>query len=496
LVNNENRVVIIGAGPAGLSAAYELSKQNMTSLVLEATEAVGGISRTARYKGYLFDMGGHRFFSKVRLVNQMWDDVLKGDLLTRRRLSRIYYKSRFFYYPLEPMNALVGLGLLEALGCGLSYVKSWLFPAKPESDFETWVCNRFGKRLFQIFFKSYTEKVWGMPCNKIRAEWAAQRIRGLSLVSLVWNALSFRENKTSTIKTLIHEFKYPRKGPGMMWERTKEIIEERGSKVVFHAPVEKIYWQPGSVTAVRAGGRVYRGEHFVSSMPIRELIGALDPAPPQYLSEARFDFNYRDFLTVALIVKGKNLFPDNWIYIHDPRVRVGRIQNYNNWSPEMTPDDASTCLGLEYFCSEGDDLCAMADGDLLALAKREIGKLGLADPNAVIDGTVVRVPKAYPIYDDKYTRGLAAIRRFLSCVPNLQLTGRNGMHRYNNQDHSMLTGILAARNIAGARYDLWDINVDTEYHEEGGEITEEELRGLAASQPLVPRAGFSASAGG
>jgi protoporphyrinogen oxidase len=486
-VNSSTSVVIIGAGPAGLSAAYELSKHERTSVVLEASDTVGGISRTARYKNYLFDMGGHRFFTKVTAVNKMWKEVLGNDFLTRPRLSRIYYKSRFFHYPLQPMNALFGLGIFEAARCGFSYLKACAFPQKPEDNFETWVSNRFGKRLFQIFFKSYTEKVWGMPCHEISADWAAQRIRGLSMRSLIWNAL-FANKIDSGIKTLIHEFQYPRKGPGMMWERTKEIVEERGSKVLFQSPVQKIQWEPGRVTAVVAAGRTYRGEHFISSMPIRQLIQALDPAPPEAVAKAAGDFSYRDFLTVALIVRGKDLFPDNWIYIHDPRVRVGRIQNYNNWSPEMVPDASTTCLGLEYFCTEGDDIWDMPDDQLLALAKKEIHQLGLADAGAVVDGTVVRVPKAYPIYDDKYQHGLAAVREFLASVPNLQLTGRNGMHRYNNQDHSMLTAILAARNIMGAHYNLWDINVDSEYHEAGGEITEDELRALDASQPLVPQA--------
>jgi len=408
-VDPSSDVVIIGAGPAGLSAAYELSKHGRTATVLESSDTVGGISRTARYKGYLFDMGGHRFFSKVAIVNQMWREVLGGDFLTRPRLSRIYYRNRFFHYPLQPMNALFGLGLFTAFGCGLSSLKSCLFPQKPETNFETWVSNRFGKRLFQIFFKSYTEKVWGMPCNEISADWAAQRIRGLSMRSLIWNAL-FSRGKESNIKTLIHEFQYPRKGPGMMWERTKEIVEERGSRVIFDAPVEKICWEPGRVTGVVGGGRMYRGEHFISSMPIRQLIQALDPAPPPSVQNAATDFSYRDFLTVALIVRGKDLFPDNWIYIHDPSVRVGRIQNYNNWSPEMSPDDSTTCLGLEYFCTEGDGIWSMPDEQLLEMAKREIARLGLTNGAAVVDGTVVRVPKAYPIYDDKYLRGLAAIR--------------------------------------------------------------------------------------
>jgi len=473
-------IVIIGAGPAGLTAAYELSKQGTQSTVLERDAQVGGIARTASYKGYLFDLGGHRFFTKVTLVEKMWQEVLGGDFLTRSRLSRIYYRSKFFSYPLEPMNALRGLGLLESLRCGFSYLAARLFPHRPEPDFETWVQNRFGRRLFETFFKTYTEKVWGIPCKEIRAEWAAQRIRGLSLTSLVLNALRPRRNtdKQKVIKTLIHEFQYPRRGPGMMWNRTRELVEQRGSRVLLNAPVEKIRWRRDRITAVEAGGQLYAGEHFLSSMPIRDLIRSLDPAPPEHLLRAAEDFHYRDFLTVALMVRGRNLFPDNWIYVHDPQVQVGRIQNYSNWSPEMVPDAETSCLGLEYFCFEGDALWRTPDRELIELARREIGHLGLVDPAAVMDGAVVRVPKAYPVYDGTYQRGLEAVREFLAGVPNLQLMGRNGMHRYNNQDHSMLTAMLAARNILGGRYDLWRVNVDADYQEEGAAITEEEVKAM------------------
>lgn len=477
-------VVIMGAGPAGLTAAYELSGQGVRSVVLEKDSMVGGLSRTAEYKGYLFDVGGHRFFTKVSLVDRMWHEVLGADFIKRSRLSRIYYRSKFFQYPLEPMNALMGLGLVESFLCGLSYLQAQAFPQRPEEDLERWVSNRFGKRLFKTFFKTYTEKVWGIPCREIQAEWAAQRIRGLSLTSLVWNALrpKRKQDKQNVIKTLIHEFEYPRRGPGMMWQKTRDIIEARDSRVVLRAPVEKIRWEPGRVTAVQAGGQEYRGEQFISSIPIRELIERLDPAPPESLRRAAGDFKYRDFLTVALMVRGKDLFPDNWIYVHDPNVKVGRVQNYSNWSPEMVPDPEMSCLGLEYFCFEGDALWTTPDAELIGLARRELALLGLVDASRVEDGTVLRIEKAYPIYDATYRRGLAAVREFLSTVPNLQLVGRNGMHRYNNQDHSMLTAMLAARNILGARYDLWQVNVEADYHEEGSAITEEQLRAMDASQ--------------
>jgi protoporphyrinogen oxidase len=478
-------VVVIGAGPAGLTAAYALSKHDVRSLVLEKDSVAGGLARTAEYKGYLFDIGGHRFFTKVTLVDRMWREVLGPDFITRPRLSRIHYNGKFFQYPLEPMNALVGLGLVESVRCGGSYLAAKLHPERPEDNFETWVSNRFGKRLYGTFFKAYTEKVWGIPCREIQAEWAAQRIRGLSLTSVVWNALRPRRkaSKQQVIKTLIHEFEYPRRGPGMMWSRTSDLIEQRGGRVLFGAPVDRIAWESGCVTAVHAGGQVHRGQHFISSMPIRELIEKLDPAPPDYLRAAAADFHYRDFLTVALIVRGKNLFPDNWVYVHDAGVQVGRIQNYSNWSPEMVPDPETTCLGLEYFCFEGDRLWNTPDAELIETGKRELAQLGLLDPARVLDGTVLRIEKAYPIYDRTYRRGIEAVRRFLATVPNLQLVGRNGMHRYNNQDHSMLTALLAARNILGAHYDLWQVNVEGDYHEEGAEVTEHELGEFAPSRP-------------
>ena len=482
-------VVIVGAGPAGLTAAYELSKHEIKSVIVEKSDTVGGLAQTAEYKGYLFDIGGHRFFTKVTLVEKMWKEVMGADFLSRPRLSRIYYNSKFFQYPLVPVDALKGLGYWEAFRCGMSYLKAKVLPIRPETNFEAWVSNRFGGRLYRMFFKTYTEKVWGIPCTELSAEWAAQRIRGLSMVSVIKNALfpPKNEDKEKVIKTLIHEFQYPRRGPGMMWQRFRELVEARGSQVVFEAPVEKIFWEPGRVIAVQAGGHRFEGSQFISSMPIRELIQALDPEPPEAVKRAASDFNYRDFLTVVLIIRQKELFPDNWIYVHDPNVKVGRIQNYKNWSPWMVPDPEMTCLGLEYFCFEGDDLWTTPDDQLIGLGRQEMAHLGLVKPETVVDGTVLRIEKAYPVYDGVYQRGLEAIRQFQAQIPNLQLVGRNGMHRYNNQDHSMLTAVLAARNIAGnRRYDLWSVNADTDYHEEGEAITEAELAALESTQPAVP----------
>jgi len=482
-------VVVLGAGPAGLTAAYELAKAGVTSTVLEADDTVGGLSRTAEYKGYRFDIGGHRFFTKVTPVEELWIEILGDDLLTRPRLSRIYYNGKFFSYPLKPFNALFGLGIFETTRCVASYGWARLFPKRPEEDFASWISNRFGKRLFEVFFKTYTEKVWGIPCSEIQAEWAAQRIKGLSLMSALKNALigDRSASKQDTVKTLINEFLYPRHGPGMMWEKAQELVEGMGSRVLMEQAVTRVLWSEGKIDAVEAGGQAYSGEHFISSVAIREFIESFEPAPPENVIAAARKLKYRDFLTVALMVRGESLFPDNWIYIHEPGVKLGRLQNFKNWSPEMVPDPAMTGLGLEYFCSEGDELWSLTDAELVELGKREIVELGFTTAADITDGTVVRMKKAYPVYDRDYAPALETIREFLATLSNLQLIGRNGMHRYNNQDHSMLTAMLAARNILGAKHDLWQVNVDEEYHEQGREIKLEDVRELDSTQPLVPR---------
>jgi protoporphyrinogen oxidase len=489
----KKNVVIIGGGPAGLTAAYELCKQGISSIVLEKDPVVGGLARTVTYKGYHFDIGGHRFFTKVRAVERMWEEVLKDDFLYRSRLSRIYYNRRFFYYPLRAMNALLGLGLWNSILIVFSYLWARLFPHEKNDTFEQWVSNRFGKRLYRIFFKTYTEKVWGIPCSEIRAEWAAQRIKGLSLMAVLKNTLlkQKNQNKGAVIKTLIDAFHYPRFGPGMMWLRVAESVSKNGCRLALNSDVDRILWDETGAIAVECvnNGKTeaIQGTDFISTMPIRELIQKLSPAAPEEVSQAANRLNYRDFLTVALIVNQKDLFPDNWIYIHDPDVKVGRIQNFKNWSPEMVPDPDKTCLGLEYFCFEGDGLWNMSDDDLIDLAKREMRTLGLIRSADVEDGTVVRMPKAYPVYDSTYKESLHVIQDFLARIPNLQLVGRNGMHKYNNQDHSMLTAMLAVRNIQGEQYDLWAVNADPEYHEEmTAEQSKDEFALLAEQQPSVP----------
>jgi protoporphyrinogen oxidase len=492
------RVVIVGGGPAGLTAAYDLCRAGVPAVVLEQDAVVGGLSRTVQYKGYHFDIGGHRFFTKVKAVEDMWREVLpEGQLLRRPRLSRIYYNKKFFHYPLRATNALVGLGLWNSFMILVSYAAARVSPEKSEATFEQWVTNRFGRRLYETFFKTYTEKVWGIPCSEIMAEWAAQRIKGLSLLSAVKNALIKQSpsSKQDVIKTLIDEFEYPERGPGMMWERVAEIIQLKGARLELESPVQAIHWTGGRVTSVdidRQGRREsIEGTDFISSMPIQELIQKLDPAPPAEVCAAARDLHYRDFLTVALVVNQPDMFPDNWIYIHDPEVKVGRIQNFKNWSPRMVPDLGKTCLGLEYFCFEGDGLWTMRDADLIALGTRELESLGLARGGDIEDGAVVRMPKAYPVYDGGYARAVATIRDFLDSIENLQLVGRNGMHKYNNQDHSMLTAMLAVKNILGGQYDLWRVNVEQEYHEEDVSGPrpglDDEFAELAATQPRVPR---------
>lgn len=476
------QVVIIGGGPAGLTAGYELTKHNIAPVVLEQHDKVGGLARTEDYKGYRFDMGGHRFFTKSESVNQMWHEVLGDEFMRRPRLSRIFYQDKFFFYPLKIGNALSGLGLWQAILIVLSFIRWQIFPYKKEETFEQWVTNRFGKRLFEIFFKTYTEKVWGIPCSELKAEWAAQRIKNLSLKNALMSTIV---KPGDSIATLIEEFHYPRLGPGMMWNEVKHLIEKREGKVMLNSPVTRIHRTGNCIDYVvvshnGSGEQIIPGTDFISSMPISEFIKKLDPVPPDVLKAAN-ELNYRDYLTVCLIVNKPELFPDNWIYIHSPEVKVGRIQNFKNWSLDMVPDPSKTSLGLEYFCTEDDDLWNMPDADLIELGKRELERIGLTQADDILDGSVFRVPKAYPVYDAEYSQYLQIIRDFVNGLENFQTIGRNGLHRYNNQDHSMITADLAVRNLLfGEKNDLWNVNVDADYHEEirhdEKKITEEGLR--------------------
>ena len=466
----EPRDVVIGAGPAGLTAAIEFNKRGRSCVVLEADEVVGGISRTVEREGWRFDIGGHRFFTKVGRVDEFWHSILSDDEFLRRpRLSRIYYNKKFFDYPLKAMNALGGLGVIESIRCVLSYVWVRIRPPKDTSTFEGWTASRFGWRLYRIFFKTYTEKVWGVPATTIQAHWAAQRIKNLSLARAILNALSIRKGSTK-VTSLIDEFKYPKFGPGMMWEKCAELVTESGSLIEMNSCVTSITRNDGRAVSVKytKNGSEFGVEvkSIVSSMPISELVRVMQPPAPATVLAAAEGLRYRDFLTVALVLPDKGIFPDTWIYIHDPEVHVGRIQNFGSWSPYMVKPGL-TCLGLEYFVNEGDSLWTLSDADLKTFAIEELKSLDLVDASSVVEGFVVRMPKAYPMYDGTYQQNVMTIRRWLETeVPNVYPVGRNGMHRYNNQDHSMLTAMLAVENICGATNNIWDVNVEEDYHEE------------------------------
>jgi protoporphyrinogen oxidase len=468
-------VAIIGAGPAGLTAAYLLSKKNVEVTVLEADPRyVGGISRTVEHKGFLFDIGGHRFFSKSQEVENLWTEILPDDMLVRPRSSRIYYRGKLFAYPLKATEALFKLGIVESSRCVLSYLKARLFPVRNPTNFEDWVGNQFGKRLFNIFFKTYTEKVWGMSCKEISADWAAQRIKGLNLSAAVANALLPKGKSRKVIKTLVESFRYPRKGPGMMWEVCAEKVRKQGGVIKMGERVTECAYDRDARLwrLTHADGKGNRGEvtaqHLISSAPIRHLVAAIKPELSEQTRRAARSLRYRDFLTVVLTTKDKELFNDNWIYIHDPNVKVGRIQNFKSWSPEMVPDPQFGCYGLEYFCFEGDQLWDASDEALITLGRHEMERLGLAKAGDFLDGNVVRQEKAYPVYDDEYVTHINTIRAEIEeTLPTLHLVGRNGMHKYNNQDHSMMTAMLCVQNILAGRklYDLWQVNQDAEYHE-------------------------------
>jgi protoporphyrinogen oxidase len=497
--SSDHQVVIVGAGPAGLTAAYKLSLAGERSTVLEADNVVGGISRTVERDGWRFDIGGHRFFTKVTEVDDLWHEILPDEeFLLRPRMSRIYYGGKYYDYPLKAMNALRNLGIIEAVLCVLSYVWVRLRPPKDQDHFEGWVASRFGWRLYRTFFKAYTEKVWGVPASELPSDWAAQRIKNLSLFNAIVNALLPRRNQKD-ITSLIEEFNYPKYGPGQMWERATELVEAAGTTVALNTRVVQINHADGRATSVVAeheGERIeYPCTDVISTMPMPALLRSMEPPIPAEVRQAADDLRFRDFLTVALVVPESAGFPDNWIYIHSPDVEVGRIQNFGSWSPYLVKE-GRTCLGLEYFVFEGDELWTSSDEDLVALGTRELHTLNLVDPQAVEAGYVVRMPKAYPFYDEDYKANVEILKGWLAeHAPNVHPVGRNGMHKYNNQDHSMLTAVLTVENIlAEAGHDIWAVNVEEEYHEEALAPADGE-REPAASRtgrdaPVVSRAAF------
>lgn len=471
------KIAIIGAGPAGLTAAYQLAKAgNFEVQVFEQHPTlVGGISRTESYKGFYFDIGGHRFFSKSQEVEDFWTEILGDEMLDRPRSSRIYYHHQFFTYPLMAGEALRKLGIIESARCVLSYLWAQLRPYKQPANFEQWVINHFGKRLYRIFFKTYTEKVWGMPCSQISADWAAQRIKGLSLKAAIAHALMPRKaagNRGAVIKTLIDTFRYPKYGPGQLWQSCSQKAVAMGAKLHMNTGIQQLsrHQETNTWTLTTQQGQHFEGfQYVISSAPVQQLVnGMASLFSPKAIAAANA-LQYRDFITVVLMMKDRKLFDDNWIYIHDPQVKVGRIQHFKSWSPYMVTDDKMVCYGLEYFCFEGDGMWNSSNEDLVKMASMELEKIGLCQPGEITDSWVVRQQKAYPVYNHTYQQHMEVIKEECAHLPGLILVGRNGMHKYNNQDHSMMTAMLAVKNIIAGKplYDLWLVNQDAEYHEAG-----------------------------
>ena len=501
-------VVIIGAGPAGLTAAYQLSKRGHSATILEADDIVGGISRTVERDGWRFDIGGHRFFTKVREVDDLWFEILGADeFLQRPRMSRILYRGKLYDYPLKPLNALRNLGPVEAVRCVSSYGWAKVRPPKDTSNLEGFYVSQFGWRLYEHFFRRYNEKVWGVPTREMSADFGAQRSKGMSLMTAITDGMTpkwvkARRSKGDQVTSLIESFNYPKYGPGQMWEKCAEIVTAAGSELIYDTKVVRISHRDGAayqVHAIHDGvEQSYPCDSVISSMPFRSLIRAMDPPVPAEVRAAAEGLTYRDFMTVALVVPQEYSFPDNWIYIHDPAVKVGRIQNFGSWSPYLVKE-GRTCLGLEFFVNEGDDMWTKSDEDLVAQAKRELQHLGLADSTKVEAGYVVRMPKAYPVYDEHYQDNVAVLRAWIAeHAPNVMPTGRNGMHKYNNQDHSMLTAMLSVENILGAHHDVWTVNVEDEYHEESVERSDDDRvgveRGTGRDAPVLARESIEAAA--
>ena len=460
---------VLGAGPAGLTAAYTLALRGQPAEVFEADGVVGGIAKTVEFQGYRFDLGGHRFFTKLKPIERLWDEMLGDELLTRPRLSRIYYQGKFLAYPLVARDVVARLGLVESTLCALSYLWSRTRPKPEPTSFEDWVTMRFGRRLYDAFFRSYTEKVWGIPGSEVKAEWAAQRIKNFSLSKAILTMLGLRRTH---VTTLIEEFRYPRLGPGQMWEAFRRRVEEGGVPVRLNQRCRSIMHDgAGRVESIVVGTNGDAVElpvdAVLSSIPLVDLVLSLDPLPPARVVTAAARLRYRDLCLVALIIDDETPFPDNWIYLHDPGTRAGRVQNFGAWSESMVRP-GTTCLGVEYFCFEGDEIWQLPDEQAVELAKAELARIGLVDAARVLDGVKVRVPRAYPMYDSNYQEALPVLREYLGRFENLRTFGRNGLHRYNNQDHSMWTAILATLDLLdGTGHDVWGVNTEAVYHEEG-----------------------------
>ncbi len=463
---------VLGAGPAGLTGAHALAHHGLDCTVYEADGTVGGIAKTVEFGDFRFDLGGHRFYTKLEPVQRFWEDVMGDQWLLRQRLSRIYYQGRFFNYPLQASDVFGGLGVLESARCAVSWMR-WrrrMRHHEPQ-NFEEWVVSRFGRRIYGTFFESYTEKVWGIPGSEIQSEWAAQRIQNFTFTQAVLGILGLRKGHATT---LIEEFHYPRLGPGQLWERLTAQLAEGGTEVETNRRCVRINHDAGRVESIvlRTDGEeeVQDVDSVLSSIPLADLIFALDPAAPAEVGAAARKLRYRNLCLVALMTDEPEPFPDNWIYLHDPGTRAGRVQNFGAWSPDMVRD-GTTCLGVEYFCFDDDEIWTMTDSEAVGLATAELARIGLVDPERVFDGVKVNVPKAYPMYDSAYREAVAEIRGYLEHFENLRTCGRNGLHRYNNQDHSMWTAVIAARNLAtGSTHDVWSVNTKGEYLERAGNL--------------------------
>jgi protoporphyrinogen oxidase len=466
LTGKDAPVVVAGAGPAGLTAALTLARAGREVLVVEREDQVGGIARTVERDGYRFDLGGHRFFTRDAAVRAIWEELLGGELLVRQRRSRILFGGHYYDYPVTARSAFAGLGPLESARIVASWLRATVIPRRPEVTLADWLVNRFGARLFETFFRTYTEKLWGQRCETIGAQWAAQRIKGMSLRAAVLDMLRRGSGGQRTLQT---EFLYPRLGPSMLWDRMRQRIEAAGGRILTGHRVTAVGHDAGRIRTVEIegprGSTSVAASHLLSTLPLRDLATALRPAPPADVAAAAAALRYRDFLTVALVLEGPDPFPDTWLYLHDPGVRAGRVQNFRSWSPELVPVAGHTCLGMEYFCTAGDETWSLPDADLVEVALRDLAALGFGGRPRLVAGHVVRVREAYPVYDGDWVARVETLRRGLGALSNLQVAGRNGMHRYNNMDHSMLTGLLAARNLLGERHDLWAVNADEEYLE-------------------------------
>ena len=470
----KKKIAVIGAGPAGITAAYELSKKGHEVEVFEASPHVGGLSKSIDLWNQRVDLGPHRFFSNDTKVNQVWLEVVGKDYKMVDRLTRIYYKKKFYYYPLKPFDALKKLGLGTAFLCVMSYMKERVFPIKKDGSFETWVIGRFGYRLYSIFFKTYSEKLWGISCRELDEDFAAQRIKKLSLFKAVWNAMF--KGKKNKHKTLVDQFAYPLQGTGMVYERMRDQIESNGNQVHLNTPVKKVNCKDGTVNSIELeNGETKEYDHIISSMPITLLVNNMDEVP-QNVIEANNQLKFRNTILVYLKVEGLDVFPDNWLYVHANDLQMGRITNFHNWVPEINNNEKSTIVVLEYWAYNQDAIWNSTDEELITLGKDELRKTGLIKDLEISDGHVIKLPKCYPVYATGYKVPLKVVEEHLTGINNLSVIGRYGAFKYNNQDHSILMGILAAENIAdGKENNLWEINTDYEDYQEKSTITESGL---------------------